>query len=182
MSMTTEQLVVKLQERFDDRLFEVLVRQQEHIIRRQCLRMVGDADTDDLFQEISISMFLHINSLRNPASFPFWLKKTVANACVDRIRIRKKLANFTIEAFTDIVEEEGEDECVEELFISMDDLPKLLGQLSAEDRQILEMKYIQKKTIREIQSLTDAKESTVKMRLKRSRQKLQYLKLKMLGQ
>lgn len=61
------------------------------------------------------------------------------------------------------------------LDISEDLLNSLLEQITPEGKLILLLKYKEKKTIREIQTALNINESTVKMRLKRAKDKINRL-------
>ena len=64
-----------------------LLAREEPILRRVIGRYVRDASTvDDLYQEVSLKVLRHIDTVREPAALRGWLFQLARNACLDHLR------------------------------------------------------------------------------------------------
>ncbi|MBA2479193.1 MAG: sigma-70 family RNA polymerase sigma factor [Planctomycetes bacterium] len=64
-----------------------LLTREEGALRRVIQRYVRDASTvDDLYQEVSLKVLRHLDTVREPAALRGWLFQLARNACLDYLR------------------------------------------------------------------------------------------------
>lgn len=64
-----------------------LLAREEGALRRTIQRYVRDAaSVDDLFQEVSVKVLRHLDSVREPQAVRGWLFQIARNACLDFLR------------------------------------------------------------------------------------------------
>lgn len=161
----------------DQVCFAVLLDRYKTHIYKKCLSYMKDKDSAaDLSQEVLIKLFLKLPEFRNEAKFSTWLYSIIHHTCIDLLRKQKKNTQAIIqdklaEEVYEIVE--FDEEISEQS--TMDILEELLDQLNPQEKLILVMKYKEKHHIKDIQLALGLSESAVKMRLKRSKAKLNSL-------
>ena len=138
---------------------------------------VKNHDTaEDLCQDILIKIYLKINTFKSGSRFTTWLFSIIHNHCMDYLKKNRK--GLHQEITKELSDEVGEllefDETVSDE-ISEELLSGLLDQITPEGKLILLLKYKEKKSIKDIQIALNISESTVKMRLKRAKDKINRL-------
>ena len=111
-------------------------------------------------------------SYRGNASFSTWLFSIVVNHCLDYVRKQRK---YSQQAFTNGIDLEDEATDLEtELEIEQQRLAleAMLEQLTDSEREMLLSKYLHNQSIEDLGQRWGLKGSAVKMRLKRTREKL----------
>lgn len=142
----------------------------------KCLSFVKDkAAAADLAQDVLLKSIEKLPTFQGQASFSTWLYAIANNHCLEYLRKEKQHMVVSLE--------EGMHVCIDELErdsqFYLDGLEKnlqvLLDQLSQEDRSLLISKYCHHKSIQELQEIYHLSPSAIKMRLKRSKEKLAQL-------
>lgn len=150
--------------------FEELYDRYADKVFRKCFSFVKDeARAQDFAHDIFIRLAVKIGTFKEDARFSTWLYSITYNYCMDQLRLRKKRAEYELSDNFDI---EAEDDDKELLEMRIDGLKKSLEHLTTEEQAVLLMKYQDDFSIREIAEAFDISESAVKMRLKRSREKV----------
>lgn len=177
MQLNDEDIVLKLNIEFEPKLFSILIERHRSMIRNKCLTYVKNPDiAEDLCQDILIKLYLKLSTFRRGARFTTWLFSIIHNHCMDYLKKNKKIIH------QEITEELREG--VGELLDYDDEISKhmseellngLLNQITPEGKLILLLKYKERKSIKEIQTALNVTESTVKMRLKRAKDKINKL-------
>jgi RNA polymerase sigma-70 factor (ECF subfamily) len=177
MALSDEEIVLRLQTEFEPKYFQILVERYRSMIKNKCLTYVKNREiAEDLCQDILIKLYLKLNSFRRGSKFTTWLFPIIHNHCLDYLkRSRKELHHEITEKLCDEVGDliEHEDELSKE--ISEELLSNLLEQITPEGKFILLLKYKEQKSVKEIQTALNISESTVKMRLKRAKDKINLL-------
>jgi len=177
MNLTDEDIIIRLNTGFDPKLFADLIERHRSTIKNKCLGYVKDKDTaEDLCQDVLIKLYLKMNTFKSGSKFTTWLYSIIHNHCMDFLKRNRKEMHEEItselsDEVSDLLENSGEIsvELSEEL------LNSLLDQITPEGKLILLLKYKERKSIKEIQTALDISESTVKMRLKRAKDKINRL-------
>ncbi|AHM61947.1 ECF subfamily RNA polymerase sigma-24 subunit [Flammeovirgaceae bacterium 311] len=142
----------------------------------KCLSFVKDkATAADLAQDVLLKAIEKLPLFQGQASFSTWLYAIASNHCLEYLRKEKQHTAVSLE--------EGMHLCIDELErdsqLYLDGLEKnlkvLLDQLSQQDRSLLISKYCHDKSIQELQEIYHLSPSAIKMRLKRSKEKLAQL-------
>lgn len=172
--LTDEEIIKILQQEGNNRYFTLLAERYEVGILKKCMSYVKDKDiSEDLCQEILLKVFINLKNFKGSAKFSTWLFSIIHNTCIDHLRKNKKNIKQVIttkmaEEVADIIDS------VDEISLELSEklMIELLENISPEDRLLLLMKYKEKYSIQDIQNSLNLSESAVKMRLKRSRDKL----------
>ena len=122
----------------------------------------NDADVEDAMQETILTTFEKITSLKEERYFKTWLTKILINKCNDILRKNK----ITVQM------EEFYDAGYTENFIDHISMKEGLKILTQEQQLVLDLYYVMGFNAREISEMLSEKESTIKVRLFRSRNKL----------
>jgi len=169
-----EQLVNSFRQTNAADSFEALYSRYVGKVYQKCLSITKDSEiAQDYTQDIFIKVFSKLDTFQNQSAFSTWLYSISHNYCLDQIRIGKRLA---IEPLSDeqssSLSESTTSGISEE---RIQDLERVMNELPPEDIKLLRLKHEQGLSIQAISEQYNLSESAVKMRLKRSRDKLQRL-------
>jgi RNA polymerase sigma-70 factor, ECF subfamily len=137
--------------------FIQLVEKHQNSLYLTALALNGSSwDAYDSVQEALLKAYLSLGSLKDDISFRFWLTKILINKCHDQHRKTKRIIP------TDYIKDAP---C--EFFGKEDqiDLMNALDKLDDKYRLILSLRYFQDLTVKEIATILDCPEGTVKSRL-----------------
>ena len=144
-------------------------------VYRKCLSFTKDpVRAEDLTHDIFLKLVIKLSSFRGQAKFSTWLYSITYNYCTDQLRsshLRQEV--YVDEGWERLdVKADDENELAELAELEAQQLQRALEQLPSDEQTMLLMKYQDDVSIREIADLNGLTESAVKMRLKRSREKL----------
>ncbi|GAB3900570.1 RNA polymerase sigma factor [Spirosoma agri] len=152
--------------------FDVLYAKYFYKVYRKCLSMTDDTEiAKDLTQDIFIKVLNKIETFQNRSTFSTWLYAVTYNYCLDHIRSSKRTESLS----TVTLKETSEPDSSEISNRQKQVLHFFMNELQDIDVAMLQLKYEQGLTIKHISEQYDLSESSVKMRLKRSRDKLRIL-------
>jgi RNA polymerase sigma factor (sigma-70 family) len=145
-------------------------------VYRKCLSFTKDADEAfDLAQEALIKAFDKLYTFRGESTFSTWLFTITQRHCLAALKkVRKKNNTPFSESdhyHFDSPEPDAAHDRVEQETIMF----SLIHALPATERQLLTMKYKDGESIETLQGIMDLSASAVKMRLKRSKERLNLL-------
>ena len=153
--------------------FERLYERYCDKVYRKCLSFTKNpVQAEDLTHDIFLKLIVKLSSFRENARFSTWLYSITYNYCTDYIRTSKVRREVYVDdqwERLDVGEDEGLAELAE---MEARQIEQALHQLPPDEQAMLLMKYQDDISIRDIASVTGLTESAVKMRLKRSREKL----------
>jgi RNA polymerase sigma factor (sigma-70 family) len=154
--------------------FETLYNRYVGKVYQRCLSMTKDSEkAEDFTHDIFLKVFDKLNGFQQRSSFSTWLYSIAFNYCADQLRLAKR---FNTTDITDGIEQymdESQESLLHEESILM--VKQAMETLSVKERSLLRLKYEDGLSIEEIAQLYDLKPSAVKMRLKRSREKVHQL-------
>jgi RNA polymerase sigma factor (sigma-70 family) len=148
---------------------------------QKCLSFVKDHDEAfDLAQEALMKAFENLKSFRGDSSFSTWLYIITHRYCLGALRKRNRMivktspVNFGGDESSDLIiaSEEAVDLDEQEYIMFC-----LINKLPEAERELLMLKYSQGESIASLQSTLHLSSSAIKMRLKRTREKLNQLYL-----
>lgn len=144
------------------RAFDQLVREYQSPVRRFFLaQSLGDEMlSDDLAQDTFLKAYTHIGQYRGTSSFLTWLTRIAYNVWYDYTR--KPQPEALVTNATSYREGMG---------LSLD-LRKALAVLKEEERTCITLQLIDGYDIKDIASITQMKEGTVKSHLSRGKEKM----------
>ncbi|GAB3542388.1 RNA polymerase sigma factor [Spirosoma fluminis] len=171
-----EQLVHACQTATSSHSFEMLYQRYRDKVYRTCLSFTNDTQVaQDYAQDIFLKVFHKLDSFEYQSSFSTWLYVIAHNHCLDQHRLRKRLpteplAPDQVRTLSD--SNSFADEADEDLLRLME---RHLALMSPPEAALLRLKYEQGLSIVALSQHYQLSESAIKMRLKRSRDRLRNL-------
>ncbi|GAB3899628.1 RNA polymerase sigma factor [Spirosoma agri] len=172
--LADEQLVKIYQDTNADDSFEMLYNRYVGKVYQKCLSITKDSESaHDYTQDIFIKVFSKLDTFQNRSAFSTWLYSVSHHYCLDQLRLNKRM---TTESLSDeITNNLSEPDANVSVDNQMQTLERVMSDLSEDEVKLLRLKHEQGLSIREISLQYSISESAVKMRLKRTRDKLQEL-------
>lgn len=171
LAVSDEDLIRQQFSSHPNQCFEALYNRYVGKVYQRCLSMTKDSDqAQDFTHDIFLKAFSKLDAFQERARFSTWLYSIAYNYCADQLRLAKRLQTTTLEdSSASYQAASNESQLAEE---AMHMVHQTLKQLPTEDRRLLSLKYEDGLSVEEIAQLYDLNVSTVKMRLKRSRDKV----------
>ncbi|GAB3890917.1 RNA polymerase sigma factor [Spirosoma agri] len=179
-NLTDEELVKLYVDTENEDYFTTIYKRYFHRIHRKCMQFTQNTtQAEDLTQDIFLRLFSKLSSYKEQAKFSTWIYTITRNYCTDYIRLPKIKQVMILE--------EGWEEEVQSALVSDElsgnvfdeltewQLKRAMKLLPADEQWLLKLKYLDDFSIKEIAALFAVTPSAVKMRLKRSRDKLRQL-------
>ena len=155
--------------------FEEIYERYANKVYRKCYSFVYSQEkAEDLTHDIFLKLVVKIGSYKESSKFSTWLYSITYNYCMDQIRVNKKKTEVALQDNYDLSDEDDDSELMD---FHGTELNKSMKQLPSEERMLLQMKYQEDFSIKEIADTLKISESAVKMRLMRSKEKLKRLYL-----
>jgi RNA polymerase sigma-70 factor (ECF subfamily) len=168
-----EELVRLYVETQQNKYFERLYERYCDKVYRKCLSFVKDpVRAEDLTHDIFLKLVVKLGSFREQSKFSTWLYSITYNHCTDQIRSPHLYKEVYVDDAWERLDLGADDGLSELAEMEAQQLEKALKQLAPDEQAMLLMKYQDDVSIREIADINGMTESAVKMRLKRSRDKL----------
>ncbi|MBT4522121.1 MAG: sigma-70 family RNA polymerase sigma factor [Halieaceae bacterium] len=148
-----------------ERAWDRLVRRYEKPVYNQALRMTRNpADAMDLLQEIFLAIYRNLPNYRGSGDFGAWVRRIAINRCTDFLRHRQRQPETSEEALYNLAAPSSPDE---EAYVGQrnKEILKMLSELSAEQRTVVELKFFQQQTFEEIAQQLGISSNTAKTRL-----------------
>jgi len=137
-----------------------------------CLRMTGQpADAEDILQEAFMQVFKNIERLENAVAVTAWIKRIVVNHCLSHLR--KKKVYFEEVDNVDIEEESVVDE--ENFAWTVAAIKEAIHVLPHGYRTVLNLYIFEQYSHKEIATMLDISESTVKTQYMRAKDKVRQI-------
>jgi RNA polymerase sigma-70 factor (ECF subfamily) len=140
----------------------------------KCMSFAHDTQqAEDLAHDIFLKVYLKLGEFRFEAKFSTWLYSITYHECVEYTRKVKKNTGQQEQYRAEQEAFESADSSDAELLeLKIGQLEKLLNKISPEDKALVLMKYQDGLSVQEIMNHTQLGESAVKMRLKRTKDRL----------
>lgn len=135
------------------------------IMRLCCLYLKNIQEVEDASEDIIFKVYSNILSLKDVNCFWGWLRRIIENHCKD-IKRKKNEGIFSIE----LIEEPDKKNRVEKEIL--EDLYMAISALPLHYREILLLRYYEKKSIKEISNITEKSPATIKKYLSMARKQL----------
>lgn len=172
--LSDEEIVHLILEKGDPKYFEEIYDRFAAKVYQKCLSFTKDsAEAKDLAHDVIVKIYMSLNKFSGKSKLATWIYSITYNHCVDYHAKKAKQLTLREELANEVVDFEGvEPKDSELLEINISTLNKLMDELSIAEKTLLLMKYQDGMSIKEIAIATSAGESAVKMKLKRSKEKL----------
>jgi len=128
----------------------------------------------DLTHDIMVKILLNLSKFSGKSAFGLWVNSITYNFCMDYLRKQKRQKTNSVEGeyFATVESDNSELEYKTLKEMRLNQLEELFKQLKPEEKMVMIMRYKDGMSIRNIAEALDTKEGTIKMRLKRSRDRL----------
>jgi RNA polymerase sigma-70 factor (ECF subfamily) len=150
---------------------ELMRRYQKHLHSIALRYLSNNADAEEVVHEVMLKVFVHIKKFENRASFKTWIYRLTYNESVDKIRAIAKHATVQDQEIDFLPAEETEHGNSSE-FNTIDSWMKTLNAI---DRSIVVFRVQFELDFKEIAEIVGLNLSTVKMKHRRSLEKLRRL-------
>lgn len=158
----------------DASAFEALVRSVQRPVYGLCLRMLrSPAEATEVAQETFLKAYQHLDKFDEARPFDLWVLTIARNLCLDLLRRRGKLATEDLDDHSYSLPSDAPS--AEEAAIATQQrrsLEDAMSTLSVEDREVLALYYVQRRTTKEIAQIIGVAPGTIMARLFRAREKL----------
>ncbi|WP_142683981.1 RNA polymerase sigma factor [Chitinophaga polysaccharea] len=137
--------------------------------------VANNEDAEEVVQDAFLKAFASLDKFRQASKFSTWLYRIVYNTALTKLKSRRmptiSMDQSPVAEEDATTENQGWDllkDTERKKYIAL-----ALGRLSAEDRLVLTLHYIEEKNITEIGEILGAGKSAIKMRLLRGRKQLE---------
>ncbi len=165
---------VRRARRGDQNAFAALVRGLQRQIYGLCLRLLRtEAEASEIAQETFLRAYQNLDRFDESRPFDLWVLTIARNLCLDLLRRRQKVRTEDVEEHVQVLP--SEDVSQEEAAIKRQErqsLEEAMSTLSVDDREVLALYYVQKRTTKEIAQVMGVAPGTIMARLFRAREKL----------
>ena len=156
----------------DQRAFGWIVERYQHMVYTVCSRVLREReDAEEATQDSFVKAYQHMGTYGGEAKFSTWLYSIAYRTAISKLRTRKGASvdlDEVPEAFLG-----SEPSAVHDQQDRKQALDQALAQLSAEDATVVTLYYLAEQNVEEIVTATGLSASNVKVKLHRSRKKLQ---------
>lgn len=167
-----EELVHRFVETQQNQYFERLYERYCDKVYRKCLSFTKDpVKAEDLTHDIFLKLIVKLGGFKEQSKFSTWLYSITYNYCTDHVRSPTRRNEVYMDEGWERVEA-VDDDMAEIAEMEAQRLNYALEQMPPDERTLLLMKYQDDVSIRELADVNGLTESAVKMRLKRSRDRL----------
>ena len=177
MSVSPE--IIRQVQAGDGDAFALVVQTYRQRIFGTIYRLVGRGqEVEDVGQEVFLRIYQSIGQLRDVEVFDTWLYRLTVNTVYDFLRRKRRMADVPM---CDLSEEQlvsadaAESMRAESIATrqknNREHLEVLLGEISEDDRTLLERKEIEGLSLKELKRIYAANENALKVRLFRARKR-----------
>jgi RNA polymerase sigma factor (sigma-70 family) len=168
-----EELVRLYVETQKNAYFERLYERYCDKVYRKCLSFTKDPlQAEDLTHDIFLKLVIKLGGFKEQAKFSTWLYSITYNHCTDHMRSPQRRTEVYMDEGWERLDLGADDGLAELAEMEAQKLKLALEQLDPTEQSLLLMKYQDNISIRELADLNGITESAVKMRLKRTRDKV----------
>jgi RNA polymerase sigma-70 factor (ECF subfamily) len=165
---------VRRARRGDSDAFAQLVRSIQRPIYGICLRLLrSEAEAAEVAQESFLRAYQNLQRYDESRPFDLWVMAIARNLCLDILRRRSRMTTEDVDDHANVLP--TTDTTVEQKAIDKQEkksLEEAMATLSADDREVLALYYVQRRTTKEIAEVMDVAPGTIMARLFRAREKL----------
>ncbi|GAA4421557.1 RNA polymerase sigma factor [Nibrella viscosa] len=166
-----EELIKAYLETNNPKCFDILYNRYATKVYRRCLSLTKDPDqAQDFTQDVFVRVLANLEQFKVKSTFSTWLYSITYNYCMDQIRRSGRTPLVPLEDYHYHTVTDTDDAWLIEMHHQT--LHQALKTMQPEEVQVLRLKYEKGLEIGEIARMINVRDSAVKMRLKRTRDKL----------
>ncbi|MGP0576246.1 RNA polymerase sigma factor [Paenibacillus peoriae] len=153
--------------------YAYIVKEHQRQIFVYCWRLLGsEHEAEEAVQDILVKAFEKINMYKPTMGFSSWLYKMAYHHCLNLIRRKNLQRKFRINLFTSTNMTTDSAAQVMERQLFSEPLSRALGQLNAEERNLLVLRIFEEKSFGEIGEIMNKSEEAIKKKYGRTKTKL----------
>lgn len=173
-SLSNEETIRQFLSNHPNHCFETLYNRYVSKVYRRCLSMTKDSEkAEDFTHDIFLKAFGKLDAFQERSSFSTWLYSIAFNYCSDQLRQVNRFNPVSMDETPQSELSESQDSRVHKESLQL--VQRAMNGLTPEEQTLLKLKYEDGMTVDQIARLYCLKASAVKMRLKRSREKINRL-------
>lgn len=176
MAEVTPELIVRVQNGDQDAFDELYAICYPMVYAMAFKIMKNRADSEDVTQDVFITIHKFIKNLREPTLFYAWLHRVVTSRCMNHFNKKKFITTTLAEDGLDLIQEQRNYMTPQGMFSygsDSDIMCSLINELPMKYRDIFILVYFKQMKLEEIATALDVPLGTVKTRVKRAREMLQ---------
>ena len=163
---TNEYRLVLLAQTGDRNAFNDLFLSVQEKLYRYIYHITQDkVMSDDLFQEVLITIFKNIRWLREPEFFKSWMYRIATRAAFKALKKKKRFKETSLDELGELERHLPDAEAQIILKETLESVSSVISELSPASRSVLSLHYFEEMSLREISCLVDIPIGTVKSRL-----------------
>lgn len=170
----TDENLVKAYARGDNDAFDTLLKRHQNRVYNYILRIVKNEDiANDIFQETFVKAILTIkqNRYTENGKFPAWITRIAHNLIIDHYRQEKSsnTQSSDIDSVDILNRKELCEETIEDIIVARqtcEDVKMLIEELPELQREVLNMRYYQNLSFKEIAEITGVSINTALGRMR----------------
>jgi RNA polymerase sigma factor (sigma-70 family) len=173
--LSDEDIVERVLKNGDRQGLEVLYDRYSGKIFHKCLSLIKDREAaKDCTHDIMVKVFMNLSNFKGKSAFSLWVHSITYNYCMDYLQKQKRLeySDYSESAYENLA---NDDEALELKLlhdVQLTQLERAFELLNGDERILLMMRYQDAMSVKHIAEALNIGESAVKMRLKRSRDRL----------
>ncbi len=169
--MTDKELITRIVVHSDTEAFSVVMQRYSGLVFHTALGITKDYTlAEEVMQLAFIKAYQNLHHWRGGTNLAPYLQMITHNQAIDTLKKRQKERYSDIESLPI-----ANDECTAEHHALLDAMDRALAQLTAEEREIIELHYYQKLKTKQIAEQRGQSEANILVRLHRIRAKLKKL-------
>ncbi|MEM6965077.1 MAG: sigma-70 family RNA polymerase sigma factor [Bacteroidota bacterium] len=173
---TDTQLITFFKDTQNPSAFGELYTRYNRKVFLYCAKILKDRDNAlDVTQDIFVKISKKLNQLQDSQTFVKWLFTIAHNHCMDFLKKQNKIAKVSTEELLFVEDRPVDIEALELKDHALNQLEIILNQMPEQEGNLLREKYFEKKSIADLANKYHLSASAIKMRLARSRKKMEQL-------
>lgn len=164
---------INVSENAEEAIDEIMTRYGQEILQLAYSYVKNKQIAEDLTQEIFVKCYKSLHTYSGKSKFRTWLWKIASNHCKDYLKSWYNQNVFTTDYQP--IYDSIQSESVEQTVIQDEEdgqLASAVMELPVNYREVIYLFYFEEMSIKEIAVVTEAKENTIKTRLKRAKELL----------
>ena len=180
-SLTDEQLVARYASSHDNEIIGILYERYTHLLFTVCYKYLGnDADAEDTVMLVFEKLFVHLKK-SEINNFKSWIYTITKNECLMHLRHRKSGERIIEDNLKKLDSEIMESVELNHLLSAGDGehrirfLETAINTLSSEQKQCIELFYLNEKSYREVEQITGFTYNEVKSHIQNGKRNLKQM-------
>ncbi len=159
----------------DVQAFSYLVDKYKDMVFTLAFRILKNRENaEEIAQDAFLKVYQNLGKFRSKSKFSTWLYRIVYNTAISKVRVKQKTTmSIEDEKFYEIGDDEHDVNKGFDIENNKMILQRLLNKLDESDRALITLYYLDECKISEISEITGYNISNIKVKLHRTRKKMQ---------